>query len=86
MLLNYLRGFMTKRTKESIYYALFSDTDKATAYVAVMATSANQALENARKQFPECDRVVSERDFDTKTYTDELLRIRAENQAVFDDF
>ena len=77
---------MAKRNRESLYFGVFADPDMSTAYVAVLATSAKIALENVQRQFPECESIISERDFDPKQYSDELLRIRAENQSEFDDF
>jgi hypothetical protein len=73
---------MAKRQRESLYYGLL----EGESYILVKATSAQQAIANVQRQYPECDRVVSEKDFDDKTYTEEVLRIKVENQAEFDDF
>ena len=72
---------MAKRKRESLYYGLLENQ----SYILVKATSAQQAIANVQRQYPECDRVVSERDFDPKIYTNEVLKIRVENQAE-DDF
>jgi hypothetical protein len=72
---------MAKQQREALYYGLL----EGESYILVKATSAQQAIANVQRQYPECDRVVSEKDFDAKTYTEEVLRIRVENYCD-DDF
>lgn len=75
---------MAKRPREQTFYGLLES--RPDSYIYIKAMSEQQALENAQRQYPDCDRVVTEKQFDEKKYTNELLRIRAENQSELDDF
>ena len=69
------------KPKESLFYGLLEGDN----YVLIKATSEKSAREHIKRRYPECDTIVSQKQFNEKLYTNELMRIRVENN-LDDDF
>ena len=68
------------KPKESLFYGLLEGSN----YVLIKATSEQSAREHIQRRYPECERVVTQKQFSDKLYTNELMRIRVEND--YDEF
>ena len=72
------------KQKESLYYGLLYGGN----YVLIKATSEQSAREQSarehiKRRYPECESVVSQKQFSDKLYPNEIMRIRVEND--YDD-
>jgi hypothetical protein len=69
------------KPKEALYYGLLEPD----FYVMVKASSEQIAIATIKTRYPECANIVSQKKFNDKLYTNELMRIRVENY-IEDDF
>lgn len=68
------------KSKESLFYGLLHGGN----YVLIKVISENLAREHIKRRYPECDVIVGQKQFSDKLYTNELMRIRVENDYDYE--